>query len=27
VDIRVTQAYGNPFQGPALTSRIQRNGH
>lgn len=27
VDIRVTQAYGNPFQGPALASRIQRNGH
>ena len=27
VDLRVTQAYGNPFQGPALASRIQRNGH
>ena len=27
VDLRVAQAYRNAFQGPALASRIQRNGH
>src|SRR5256885_1287324 len=27
MDLRVTQAYRHPIQGPALALRIQRNGH
>ena len=27
VDLRVMQAHRNPFQGPALASRIQRHSH